>query len=121
MIGTGVSIGTRIYDIDGDVEFLGVTNPADLTVTRRVTNTPTLNGGSFVMDTGYSDTDRLFDYVMSGELITKEYVDNIVRIAKSHSRLFLCIAEGVFEVIIKSVFYANGNLRVSMITVGGLS
>jgi len=109
-------ISTRIYDLDGFVELSGLDDPAETTITRRVSTTPTLDGGSFVSDVGYSASDRTFNFSMKGN--NQDYVDNLIRIAKFHSRLVLCTTEGAFEVIIKAVFYFGGLLRLSLITVG---
>lgn len=116
MRGSGICIGTKLYDLDGHVELLGVQDPASLELSRRVTSTATLDGGAFVSDTGYSAADRVFNYALKDN--DKAYLDNIVRIAKLHSRLILCIAEGAFEVVIKAVFYSNGVIRISFVTVG---
>lgn len=116
MRGSGVSIGTKLFDYDGHVELLGLNDPAEISLSRRVTATPTLDGGSFVSDSGYAPSDRVFNYSMTGN--DKTYIDNIIRIAKLHSRLVLCINEGAFEVIIKAIFYVNGTVRISFITVG---
>lgn len=116
MIGTGVSFSTKLFDLDGLVELVGAVNPTDASLSRRVSSTPTLDGSAFVSDVGYAVADREFNYSLKGN--SKEFVDNVIRIAQLHSRLILCTSEGAFEVVIKSVFYLSGVLRVAFVTVG---
>jgi len=111
-----ISFSTELFDLDGFVIFNTAVSIDSDTITRRVNSTPTLDGASFITDAGYSATDRAFGYSIVGQ--SKSVVDNVVRIAKYHSRLVLCNEEGAFTVIIKSVFYRDGKLKINFISAG---
>lgn len=112
-----VGLSTKLFDLDGFLLFRNnLLNQGALDISRRVSSSATLDGGSFVSDNGYSDSDRTFTINVVG--LTESEIGNIARLVKLHSRFFLCHREGAFEVIVKSANYARGVLRLSLLTVG---
>jgi len=113
-----IGISTKLYDLAGFdtfkssdiVEF-------DSKIERRVSTTPTLDGGSYVSDGGYSDSDKIFNFKVKN--LSKARYDNLIYIAKYHSRIYLCTEEGAFECVIKSISkLSNGDASLNIIVVG---
>lgn len=112
-----IGISAKIFDLSGALIFLsGVADASYLDISRRVSNTPTLDGGGFVSDAGYSDSDRIFKYQISD--LSEAEVLNITRIVKLHSRLWLTNSEGAFEVLVDNANYSSGVYSINLITAG---
>lgn len=112
-----IGLSTKIFDSLGDESFpdSDIIN-LDNKVTRRVISTPTLDGGSYVSDQGYSDTDKRMNFDVL--YLSKNRVENIIRIAKLHSKIFICSAEGAFLGTISQVYYKNGKMRINIVIIG---
>lgn len=113
-----IGISTKIFDLDGndifvDKDIASFSNDT----TRRVTSTPTLDGSSFVSDGGYTDTDKIISFKLLN--LSKERVDNLIRIAKYHSRIYVCSNEGAFEGVFKKIGYLSGVVSILITVVEG--
>lgn len=112
-----IGISTKIFDFEGadiffDVDIQDLNNK----IQRRVASTPTLDGGSYVSDQGYSDSDKLLSFKISN--LTRARAENLIRIAKYHSRIIVTMNEGAFEGIIHQIYYLQGELVVNITVVG---
>ena len=111
-----IGLSTKLFDQDGD-EIFGITSVIDMSnkVERRVTSTPTLDGDSYVSDQGYSPSDKVLSFKILH--LSKTRVDNLIRIAKYHSRVWISLNEGAFEGVIKQIYYSRGMLSLLIIIV----
>lgn len=89
-----LSISAPQFDIDGSELLHGVDETALGSLTRRVSRTPTLDGGAAINDFGYSDADRTLDIRWPAR--SRAQADNIARMVKAYSRLIVSMPEGVF-------------------------
>ena len=114
-----IGLSTQLFDLDGfDVFKSNEVTELNTKVERRVSTTPTLDGGSYVSDQGYSDSDKTFNFKV--RYLSKSRFDNLVQIAKLHSRVYLCTSEGAFECVIKQIYKDNkGDTNFNIIVVGG--
>ena len=112
-----IGISTQLFDLEGSEVFVGSSiSGLDSKVTRRVLSTATLDGGSYVSDQGYSDSDRRLNFEVL--YLPQERVDNMIRIAKVHSIVFVCTEEGAFLGTISQIYYRGGRLYLNFIIRG---
>lgn len=113
-----IGLSTKLYDLNGfDVFTRHELSELDTKIDRRVTTTKTLDGGSYVSDGGYSDSDKTFVFKLRG--LSKKRFNNLVQIAKLHSRIFLATEEGAFECVIKQIYKTpDGLVNFNIIVVG---
>jgi len=112
-----IGISTKLFDLDGvDVFFDKDIKDLSNKVDRRVSTTATLDGGSYVSDQGYSDSDKQLNFKILN--ISKVRYENLVRIAKLHSRVYVCMSEGAFECVIKQIYISNAEVSINIIVVG---
>ena len=112
-----ISISTQLFDILGvaifpDRTIFELNNP----MSRRVNTVPTLDGGAYFSDQGFSETDDGVSFNVSGLGI--DAVNNILRIAKLHSRVWLCMSDGAVEAAFRKADYISGRLSLSFIIIG---
>jgi len=89
-----ITIFANEFDTEGSVTLFPLPG-ADLdTVGRRVTKSGTLDGGAFINDLGYSDSDRDFEFVIPR--FTKTQLDTLKTMVRTYSSLSLACSEGVF-------------------------
>lgn len=114
-----IGISTKLFDLNGfDVFSRKEVVELATKVERRVSTTPTLDGGSYVSDGGYSDSDKFFTFKVKN--LSKIRFDNLIQIAKLHSRINLCTDEGAFECVIKQIYKShNGDANFNIIVVEG--
>ena len=112
-----IGLSTKLFDLDG-YEIFNIASILELSnkIERRVTSTPTLDGNSYVSDQGYSSSDKLLNFKILH--LSKERVDNLIRIAKYHSRIWISLDEGPFEGVIKQIYYTRGMLSMTIIISG---
>jgi len=112
-----IGISTRIFDVFGYDTFQPheINSLMDKTH-RRVSSVATLDGSSYVSDQGYSATDKQF--VLSLVELSQDRVDNLIRIAKNHSRIVVSTSTGVYEGIMKEIYYLHGKLNIQIVIVG---
>ena len=89
-----LSISAPQFDIDGSELLHGVDEAPLQAIRRRVSRTPTLDGGAAINDFGYSDSDRTLDIRWPAR--DRVQADNIARMVKAYSRLIISMPEGVF-------------------------
>ena len=65
------------------------------TFMRRVNRTATLDGGAFVLDSGYSDADRTVKLNLIQQ--SKEVIDNVTSLVKFYSTVLLFLPDGAFK------------------------
>ena len=109
-----IGISTQLYDPQGfdifnrySMENLGES------VERRVSVTKTLDGGSYVADSGFSESDVIKSVVITG--LSKARSDNLLRIARAYSRVILTTDTAAFLCVIKLISIRNNSTNISFI------
>ena len=112
-----IGISTVTFDIDG---FLVLhprgNNNKIYGLDRRVSRTATLDGSASLVDLGYADADRTFQFEIRD--LTIDVIENIRRIVKNYSELVLCTDEGAFFVTPEKFDYKRGNVSLRLLATG---
>lgn len=89
-----LTISAPVFDINGTEKLEGVDESRIGGFSRRISRTPTLDGGAAINDFGYSDADRTLD--IRWPVRSRAQADNIARLVKTYNRLIVSMPEGVF-------------------------
>ncbi|WP_375191796.1 hypothetical protein [Marinobacter sp.] len=89
-----LTINAPIFDIDGHETIDSPELPGLSDFSRRVTRTPTLDGGAAINDFGYSDADRVLDIEWVPR--SQRQTDNLARMVRTYGRLIVSCKEGCF-------------------------
>lgn len=83
--------------------------------TRRLSKTATLDGGSVIVDSGFSDSDRSFSFEFADIGPTSR--DALWEMFQEESLVYLSCPEGVFSGVLESVDIENstGKLKFSVL------
>ena len=114
-----VSFSTPTYDLDGVVLFHAGPRSELKTNDRRVTRTPTLDGGCEILDQGFSDSDRTL--VIKRLRTPKDLEDALWYLFRTYGELNVSIQEGVFSGAIKSISVIEGELTLRFLVKDKLS
>jgi hypothetical protein len=92
-----IAISTLYFDPLGALVFDEVPQDAvaALSVSRRVTRTPTLDGGASIVDGGYSAADRTITLKLVPETPLEDVL-NLQRIVKTYSLVLVLTSDGAF-------------------------
>ena len=113
-----IGISTKLFDLNGSHTFQsGTTSEIDSKITRRVSTTKTLDGGSYVSDGGYSDSDKVINFKVFD--LDEDTINKLNNIAKNHSRIYVCLRSGAYEGTIKQIYTIDGATNFNIIVVGG--
>jgi hypothetical protein len=97
-----VSICSKLFDYDGDFLLAIDEFNSDLShITRRVSRTATLDGGSIIVDNGYSASDATFTIIIRD-------IDNPARLAlmsmiRRHSAIIVSVKEDIFSGVVETL------------------
>lgn len=81
---------------------------------RRVSRVATLDGGSVMNDSGYSDTDRILEIKAT---VTEAQADNLEYMIQTYSRLNVSTPDGFFECAPKRLKVDNGDVELTLLIV----
>ncbi len=108
-----IVVHTDLYDPDGTLEIDGTIDSSNwLDGRRRITITPTLDGGVSVSDLGYFDAGREMAIAINAP--TDAQVATALNMIRNHTRLVLVTKDGVFRCIPVGHAYAGGGLTLNM-------
>lgn len=97
-----ISICAQLFDYAGDFLISIEELDSDLShISRRVSRTATLDGGSIIVDNGYSASDATFTIVIRD-------IDNPTRIAlmamiQRHSAIIVSVKENIFSGVVETL------------------
>ncbi|MFA5922311.1 MAG: hypothetical protein WC856_13630 [Methylococcaceae bacterium] len=97
------SICSELFDYAGDFLIHVQELESDLShISRRVSRSATLDGGSIIVDNGYSASDATFTIVIRD-------IDNTTRLAliamiKRHSAIIVSVKENVFSGVVEAIY-----------------
>jgi len=111
-----ICISTVLFDLYGFIELATLINQNDITINRRVNSVKTLNASAYVSDFGYSIEDTELNYQLVE--FTKDYYENLIRLAKNYSEFVLTNANGAFVVVIRSIRVRAGILNINFVVKG---
>lgn len=96
-----VGISTISFNPVGSMIFEADQNTDIFDYKRRISVAKTLDGGSVVIDSGYSDTDR----TISIDLNNVDYtlVDNLRNICQTTSKILLFLNDGAYKAVVEEV------------------
>lgn len=108
-----LSITTATFDLRGHLLLHPEPSSELKRNTRRMSRTPTLDGGCSISDQGFSDSDRTF--TVSQNNISKNLASRIWYIFRTYSLVYISTEEGVFRGAIQDVNLTEGNLRAKIL------
>lgn len=108
-----LSITTATFDLQGHLLLYPDASSELKRNRRRVSRTPTLDGGCSISDQGYSDADRTFQVRKNG--MSRSDADRIWYIFRTYSLVYISTDEGVFRGAIQDVDLTEGNLRAKIL------
>lgn len=85
-------------------------------IRRRATRTPTLDGSSALIDSGYSDTDRTIVLDLSFE--SEENINILAYIYKAYSSLILMLPDGAYRATPESLGASSGSVMATFLITG---
>jgi len=81
---------------------------------KRISRTPTLDGGASIIDLGYSEQDRRFTFVLKKD-ITEILVEDLSNVMKYEDKLRLSTVEGFFTVHPESFKFVRGVITFTLL------
>jgi len=108
-----ISITTKIYDLNGQVIIDPDPDSNLYKNMRRMTRTPTLDGGCVIVDQGVSNADRTLDVRKTGISAAKS--DLINYIFRTYSLIQVSFYDGCFEAAIDSLDLNEGKLKMKIL------
>ena len=103
-----LTISSPVFDLDGSVKITYDSRTDLSNITRRTSKTATLDGGSAIVDTGFSDSDRVF--AISADKITLSLYESLRYLTTTYSLLICSCLEGCFTGPITDLSYRQGRL-----------
>jgi len=97
-----ISICSQLFDYNGDFLVPVILDDSDLShISRRVSRTATLDGGSVIVDNGYSASDATFNIVIRD-------IDDATRLGlmlmiQRHSAIIVSIKNNVFSGVVETL------------------
>lgn len=93
-----IGVSAKIFDLIGNRLFLRTDAQAiadNLSGSRRVSRTKTLDGGVLINDTGYTDADRAID--ITEQNATAEAIEFVKHMIETYNDILVCTNEGAFS------------------------
>ena len=90
----------------GDVIVLPVSDPPKRENTRRLSRSATMDGGSVITDSGYSDSDRTLSFSASN--VSEDICDRLWSFFEDESMVYLSCRDGFFAGYLESVSIDSG-------------
>ncbi|WP_339799675.1 hypothetical protein [uncultured Marinobacter sp.] len=114
-----LTLSAPVFDIDGTL-LIERPEPDGLTAfSRRVSRSPTLDGGAAVTDFGYSPADRTLRIEWTPR--TLDEAENARRLVKSYGRLIVSFSEGCFFGAPESFDLTDGTVTINILVERQLS
>jgi len=113
-----MSISTPTYDLLGSVMLHNIeARDSDMySLVRRSVRTPTLNGGSYLDDLGYTDEDRTLEVVLANG--TDEQRESLEYMIRAYSELNIMLPDGAYIGNLQQLSDAGGKLRLTVLITG---
>lgn len=108
-----ISITTITYDLRGLLALQEDPGSDLKSNARRVSRTPTLDGGCSITDQGFSHSDRTLEIRKTG--ISQDDADRLWYLFRTYSLVRVSIADGCFQAAISDVKITGGNLRAKIL------
>lgn len=108
-----VFISTPTFDLNGSVRIKTMSGTELKTNSRRITRTATLDGGSVIVDGGFSDSDRTFRVAYWGMSEADEA--NLWAIFQDYPLVILSVSEGCFSAAIESMVAKDGEGNLTIL------
>ena len=80
---------------------------------RRMTKTPTLDGGAAIYDGGFADADRAMTLLLP-PAISRKTISAIERLRDHHLRVTVATDEGVFEALIERFSFSGSSNTLTL-------
>ena len=106
-----LTINAPVFDVEGNLLIESPDGDGLAAFSRRVTRTPTLDGGAAVADFGYSAADRTL--TISWTPLSKSDVGVAKRLVQSYSRLIVSFSEGCFVGSPDSYDESDGTISIT--------
>lgn len=113
-----IGISTKLFDLEGFVIFPTSSLQAedDVVMSRRVSATKTLDGGSFVSDFGYSVTDDVIAVTIP-KILEADFL-KLKNIIELHSAIVVTSDRGAFACVPTTLTLANGTAVLGLVVSG---
>lgn len=116
---TKIVLSSRVFDLDG---FLSLDVSADSTQfdkVRRVTRTATLDGGAFITDFGYTDSDRTMTFRLNK--LDRDTQRAVERFLRTYSEVGISCYDGFYIGALSDTTVSGGVLTLTFLVKERLS
>ena len=116
-----IGISTLLFDLNGFliIPTANVAQGSDVNMARRSSTVKTLDGGVFVSDFGYSETDDELLVILTGLLEVD--ADKLKYMLKTHSKYRVSTVNGMFSATINSLKQVDGTITIKFFITEGIS
>lgn len=113
-----IGISTQLFDVEGSLIIPNskIRNIVNIEKSRRASSVKTLDGSSYALDFGYSETDNDINLEFINLTENEQYIIN--RIIEIHSKVYICSTKGAFLCIFKKLRVINESSKLNLIVVG---
>lgn len=110
-----ISLCTVLFNVNGDV-FLTASEDSDVVyLSRRLSRTATLDGGSIIVDNGFTASDGTIRLVITPDNNSIDIYRKITDIIKQYGLVTVASIEGVFLAAIESVVNSKTTLTIKLL------
>lgn len=109
-----ISVCARLYSLTGDVVIHHPETMALDDVSRRLSRQPTLDGGAYIYDGGFSQADRSMSFEVGPAEATEDLKDRLSDLVRYSANVTIAVDEGVFLGVVQSLSHRAGRLTVSL-------
>lgn len=111
-----IALSSQLYALDGAVILRDLSAESDLhSSARRVTRTPTLDGGAHFFDTGYTAADRTITVGVDASSISSDQRASLQALMRRYAFITCVTAEGVFVASPESYAETNGRITLTLL------
>jgi hypothetical protein len=116
---TKIVLSSRVFDLEGFVPLRVQANSQQFDKVRRVTRTATLDGGAFITDFGYTDSDRTFTFQINK--LDRVGIAAVERLMRTYAEIGVATFDGFYVGAMSGTQVRNGVLQVTVLVKERLS
>ena len=116
---TKIVLSSRVFDLDGYVPLRVQANSQQFDKVRRVTRTATLDGGAFITDFGYTDSDRTMTFQIPA--LDRDGQIAVERMMRTYAEIGVSTYDGFYVGVMAGTQVRNGVLQVTVLVKERLS
>jgi hypothetical protein len=111
-IDTKIVLSSRVFDLDGFVPLKVEASSQQFDKVRRVTRTATLDGGAFITDFGYTDSDRTMTFQIP--FLDRDGVAAVEYLMRTYAEIGVATYDGFYVGVLSALQVRGGILVVTI-------